>query len=99
MSNEEKTVFERGSGNVFEDLGFPDAKELLVKANIALAIQREINARGLRQVDAAKLMGISQPNVSNILRGRLDDYSIDRLIRLLNTLGLDVEMSIVPKMV
>ena len=89
--------FEVSSGNVFEDLGFDDAKELFIKSSIAIAIQREIKSRGLRQVDAARLMGITQPKVSNILRGRLDDFSIERLIRILNAFDLDVQMSIVAK--
>lgn len=89
--------FEVSSGNVFEDLGFDDAKELFIKSSIAIAIQREIKSRGLKQVDAARLMGITQPKVSNILRGRLDDFSIERLIRILHTFDLDVQMSIVAK--
>jgi len=86
-----------GSYNVFEDLELPDAKELFMKANLAVAIHREIKARGLKQVEAAKLMGIAQPDVSNILRGRLDEFSIERLIRLLDKLDLEVQMSIAPK--
>ena len=95
----ENNGIERGSGNVYEDLGFPDAKERFIKSSIAIAIHQEINSRGLRQKDAAMVMGIKQPDVSNILRGRLDDFSIERLIRLLNAFDLDVELSIVPKAV
>lgn len=83
--------------NVFEDLGLPDAKERLIKSTIATAIHAEIAARGLRQSDAARIMGIKQPDVSNILRGRFDHFSIDRMIRLLETLDLSVELSIVHK--
>lgn len=94
-----KAKFESGSGNVFEDLGLPDAKELFIKSSIAIAIHREIKARGLKQREAAALMGIPQPHVSHILHGRLDGFSIERLIRLLNTMELDFEFSIVPKAV
>lgn len=93
----EKSEFEIGSGNVFEDLGLPNAKELFIKSSIAIAIHREIQARGLKQREAAALMEIPQPHVSNIVRGRLDEFSIERLIRLLNKFDLDVQMSIVPK--
>jgi len=89
--------FEMGSGNVFEDLGLPDSKELFIKSSIAIAIHREIKSRGLKQVEAAQLMGIPQSNVSKILRGQLEKFTIDRLIRLMNRLDLDVEFSIVSK--
>lgn len=89
--------FETGTGNVFEDLSLPNAKELFIKSSIAIAIHQEIKTRGLKQKEAAALMEIPQPHVSNIVRGRLDDYSIERLIRLLNKFDLDVQMSIVPK--
>jgi len=92
MSNEQ--FIEVGSGNVWEDLGFPDAKERFIKSSIAIAIEQEIKARGLRQIEAAKLMDIKQPDVSNIINGRLKDFSIERLIRLLDKLGLDVKLSI-----
>lgn len=93
----DKTEFIIGSGNVFEDLGLADSKELFIKASIASAIGQAIDERGLKQTEAASLMGIPQSHVSNILRGRLDSFSIERLIRLLNTLDLDVEMSIIPR--
>jgi len=93
----EPSNFTIGSGNVFEDLALPDAKELLIKSSIAIAIHQEIKARGLKQKEAAVLMEVPQPHVSNIVRGRLDEYSIERLIRLLNKFDLDVQMSIVPK--
>lgn len=95
----QESQFEIGSGNVWEDLGFPDAKERFIKSSIAIAIHREIKARCLKQREAAALMGIPQPHVSNIIHGRLDGFSIERLIRLLNTLELDFEFSIVPRAV
>lgn len=84
----------RGSGNVFADLGFPDAEEHLAKAELALAIKRRIAAKSLTQAQAAKLMNETQPNVSAIVRGRLKAFSLERLMHHLQALGLDVEMTI-----
>lgn len=92
-------IVEPSCGNVYEDLGLPDAKELFIKSSIAIAIHREIKKRGLKQKEAAALMGIPQPHVSNILHGRLDGFSIERLIRLLEKFDLNFEFSIVPKAV
>jgi predicted XRE-type DNA-binding protein len=82
----------RGSGNVFADIGLPHPEEYLVKAQLAVAITRVIEARGLTQRQAAALMGVDQPKVSHVLRGRLADFSTDRLITFLTGLGRDVEI-------
>ena len=87
---------EESSGNVFADLGLMDPEERLAKADLAIAISREIEARGLTQGAAAELLGVAQPDVSNLMRGRLSGYSIERLTRLLNALGQDVEIRIRP---
>ena len=87
---------EESSGNVFADLGLPDAEERLAKADLALMIAREIRSRGLTQAEAAELLGVAQPDISNLMRGRLSGYSIERLTRLLNDLGQDVEIRIRP---
>jgi predicted XRE-type DNA-binding protein len=87
---------EESSGNVFADLGLMDSEERLAKADLAIAISREIEARGLTQGAAAELLGVAQPDVSNLMRGRLSGYSIERLTRLLNALGQDVEIRIRP---
>lgn len=84
----------KGSGNVFADLGHPDAEAHLLKAEMVTRIDEIIQARGLTQVKAARLLGISQPDVSRLLRGNFRDYSIERLLRLLQTLGHDVEIVI-----
>ena len=78
------------SGNVFADLGFAEPDTELVKADLVHAITTVIEQRGLTQVEAADLMGIKQPNVSLLLRGRTENYSVGRLITLLNRLGHDV---------
>jgi predicted XRE-type DNA-binding protein len=89
-----ETPVERGSGNVFADLGRPDAEAHLVKAELVTRIDRIIRQRRLTQARAAKLLGISQPDVSRLLKGNFRDYSVERLLRLLMALGRDVEIVI-----
>jgi predicted XRE-type DNA-binding protein len=84
----------KGSGNVFADLGLPNHDELLFKAQIASEIARSVRDAKLTQVEAGKLMGVDQAKVSALLRGRLNDFSIDRLIRFLTLLGRDIEFRI-----
>jgi predicted XRE-type DNA-binding protein len=91
---DEPTAFESGSGNVFADLGLPDPEEALAKAGLAQAIAETIERRGLTQDEAAKLMGLDQPKVSAIVRGRLSGFTQDRLTRCVLALGNDVEITI-----
>src|SRR5262245_1403839 len=81
---------EPGSGNVFADLGLPNADLALVKAELVQRIRDLLAERKLTQVKAAELLGLDQPKVSALLRGRVEGYSIDRLFRLLNALGQQV---------
>lgn len=90
----EKDKIERGSGNVFADLGRPDAEAHLLKAQLVTRIEKIIRQRKLKQVDAAALLGLSQPDVSRLLRGNFREYSVERLLRLLTALGRDVEIVI-----
>lgn len=85
------------SGNVFADLGFAEPEEELTKAQLASHIRQIIKRRRLTQVAAASLMGIDQPKVSALLNGRLANFSSDRLMRLLTTLGQDVEITVKAK--
>lgn len=85
---------ERSSGNVFADLGIPDADVHLLKAELVTRIDRIIRKRGLKQIEAAKLLGLSQPDVSRLLRGDFREYSMERLLRLLTSLGRDVDIVI-----
>ena len=85
---------EQGTGNVFADMGRPDAEAHLLKAELVTRIDRIIRQRGLKQVEAAKLLGLSQPDVSRLLRGSFREYSMERLLRLLTALGRDVEIVI-----
>ena len=88
---------ERSSGNVFEDIGLGQSDELLVKSEIAARIAVIILKRGLTQARAAEILGMDQPSVSDLVRGRLRGFSSDRLFRFLNALGQDVKIVIVPR--
>jgi predicted XRE-type DNA-binding protein len=82
------------SGNIFKDLGYPDAEEAQAKSKLAIEIYLIIKARKLTQREAAKIMKTEQPHVSDILRGKISYFTIDRLMRFLLTLGRDVEIKI-----
>jgi predicted XRE-type DNA-binding protein len=86
-----KSVTE-SSGNVFEDLKLANSKELLAKAELARQVYLIIKKRGLTQMAAAQLLGLKQPDVSLLMRGRLSRFSTDRLIQMLNVLDRDVEI-------
>jgi len=86
----------RGSGNVFADLEFPDAEEMLVKAELVRQIYEVIRKRRLTQIKAAEILGIDQPKVSALLRGKLAGFSLERLFHFLNALGRDVQIVVKP---
>jgi predicted XRE-type DNA-binding protein len=86
-----------GSSNVFADLGFAEPEEELTKAQLASHIRQIIKRRRLTQVAAASRMGIDQPKVSALLNGRLANFSSERLMRLLTTLGQDVDITVKAK--
>ncbi len=88
------TEIERGNGNMFADLGHPEPEAHLLKAELVTHIDGIIRHRKLKQVEAAKLLGLSQPDVSRLLRGDFRNYSVERLLRLLTALGRDVEIII-----
>lgn len=88
------TQVEASSGNVFADLGLPDPDESLAKAELARRICAILTERGLTQETAAAVLGVDQPKVSALLRGKLSGFSTDRLFRFLNALGQDVEIVI-----
>jgi predicted XRE-type DNA-binding protein len=91
-SKPEAQAFERSSGNVYADLGLDDADRMLVKAELAAAIGSIISARSLKQAEAAALLGLTQPKLSNLLRGQFHGMSERRLIDCLTRLGRDVEI-------
>src|SRR5207248_2146861 len=87
-----KITHRTGSNNVFADLGVPDAPDYLIKADLARKIVETIHRRELTQSRAAQLLGIDQPKVSALMRGLLTGFSIDRLLRFIVSLGLEVEI-------
>ncbi len=84
----------RGTGNVFADLGFPDAAERQAKLRLAYALNRLLDGRKLSQAEAAKLLGLSQPKVSALRNYKLAGFSVERLMNLLTALDQDVEIVI-----
>jgi predicted XRE-type DNA-binding protein len=85
-----------GSGNIFADLGSPDADTHFLKAQIVSEIYRLTSERKLTQAQAGKLMGITQPEVSRMFKGRFREYSIDRLMGFLTSFDRDVEIVVKP---
>src|SRR5215470_11128988 len=88
---------EAGSGNIFADLGLPDADTHFLKAQIVSEIYRLTNERKLTQAQAGKLMGISQPEVSRMFKGNFREYSIERLMGFLTGFDRDVEIVVRPR--
>jgi predicted XRE-type DNA-binding protein len=91
-----KRGYETGSRNVFKDLGVPNAEEHLVKAQLVVKIDTLMKERGLKQIEAADLFGIKQPDVSKMLRGDFRQFSVERLLRFLVALDQDVEIVVKP---
>ena len=94
MSN--KKGYETGSRNVFQDIGVPHAEEHLVKAQLVFKIDRIMKARRLKQVEAADLFGVRQPDVSKMLHGEFRQFSVERLLRFLVALDQDVQIVVKP---
>jgi predicted XRE-type DNA-binding protein len=86
------------SGNVFRDVGFPieEAEHLLVRADLLIQLQKAITSRGLNQGEAAKMLKVSQPRVSDLLRGRIDLFSTDMLIDMLARMRIRVRLVLRP---
>jgi predicted XRE-type DNA-binding protein len=91
-----KKGYETTSGNVFKDIGIPNAEEHLIKAQLVFKIDTIMKDRGLKQVEAANLFGIRQPDISKMLRGEFRQFSVERLLRFLVALDQDVEIVIKP---
>lgn len=85
-----------GNDNVFADLGLPNPDEALLKADLAIALTDIIRARDWNQRQAADVLGIDQPKVSALMRGAINGFSVERLLRLLSSAGYDTTVSLVP---
>lgn len=94
MTGKKLPAHEMGSGNVFADLGLPDAGEHYVKAQMVAEIFKIIEDRKLTQTKAGKMMGIDQPSVSRMLHGHFREYSVERLMQFLTVFDRDVEIVI-----
>ena len=92
MSRKDDTSIRRGTGNVFADLGFPDAETHLLKAELMSRVQDILEERRLTQTEAAKITGVSQPDLSRMLKGRFRDVSVERIMRMLTKLGCQVDI-------
>jgi len=88
--------YEKSSGNVFADIGLPDAADHLIKAKLVLKIDALMQERGLKQSEAAALLGVKQPDISKMLHGDFRQFSVERLMRFLVALGQDVEILVKP---
>jgi predicted XRE-type DNA-binding protein len=82
------------SGNVFADIGFPNPEQELLKARLTLQIYQVIKQRKLTQARAGEILGIKQPHVSGLMRGRSGNFSVERLMDFLTALGHDVEIRV-----
>jgi predicted XRE-type DNA-binding protein len=98
MRKRNKLMVTPSTGNVFRDLGFSaeESEHLLVRADLLVQLQKALTARGLTQVKAARLLHVTQPRVSDLLRGRLDLFSTDSLIDMLARLGVRVRLVLKP---
>jgi predicted XRE-type DNA-binding protein len=94
MSNKKRN--RTGSHNVFKDIGVPNAEEHFVRAQLVFKIDALLKARGLKQVEAAELFGVRQPDVSKMLRGEFRQFSVERLLRFLVALDQDVGIVVKP---
>ncbi len=91
-----KKGYETGSRNVFKNIGVPNAEEHFIKAQLVFKIDTIMKKRGLKQVEAANLFGVRQPDVSKVLRGDFRQFSVERLLHFLVALDQDVAIVVKP---
>lgn len=94
--SETEPEFVASCGNVFADLGLPNPDQELAKAQLALAIRRRIAALNLTQTAAAKRLGTDQAKISQLYNGKVGSFSLDRLLRFINALEMNVEITVQP---
>ncbi len=87
---------QRGSGNIFTDLGFEpeEAANLKLRSDLMIQLRKRLTLLGATQIQAADLLGVSQPRVSDLMRGRIDRFSVDMLIKLLGKAGAEVRVTV-----
>lgn len=91
------TTIRRGTKNVFADLGFPDSDAHLLKAQLMSRVQDTMQDRQLNQTQAARITGVSQPDLSRMLKGQFRDVSVERIMRILTRLGCEVDILVKPQ--
>ena len=98
MARKSAVKVTRSSGNVFRDVGFPAerAEHLLVRSDLLVQLQKAIASRGMKQSEAAIVLKVTQPRISDLLRGRVDLFSTDTLIDMLARLGIHVRLVLKP---
>lgn len=94
---EQPIEIEASSGNVFEDLGLPEATERMAKAELARVVRKIVKDRNWTQRRAAEALGIAPPDMSDLMRGKLTRFSQERLERFLNALDMDVHIQVAPR--
>jgi predicted XRE-type DNA-binding protein len=99
MAKKTGTKVTVSTGNVFRDLGFSpeESEHLLVRADLLIQVQKAIASKALKQAEAAKVLRVTQPRVSDLLRGRIDLFSTDALIDMLARLGMAVKLVVRPE--
>jgi len=97
MTKKKETAIRRGTANVFADLGYADAETHLLKAQLVSRVMDIIGGRELNQTAAAQIMGVSQPDVSRMLKGQFRDLSVERIMRMLTRLGCEVDIVVKPQ--
>ncbi|MEI6724219.1 MAG: helix-turn-helix transcriptional regulator [Betaproteobacteria bacterium] len=92
----EKLKMKRGSGNVFRDIGFPpeEAQNLLLRSDLMTRIERYVQASGLSQKDAAVRLGVTQPRLNDMLKGKIEKFSLDALVNMLGHAGMRVALTV-----
>ncbi len=92
----DRVEIEKSSGKVFEDLDLPDAEELFLKATLGFEVFQIIGKRKLTQAEAANVLGVKQPEISRLKKGKFNHYSVERLMTFLTRLNRDIEIRIIP---
>jgi len=89
-----KEKITRSSGNVFSDLGFPseEAEYLKIRSSLMIHLRKTIEAKGMKQAEAAKLLGVTQPRVSDLYKGKIHLFSIDTLVDMLGRAGVHIKL-------
>lgn len=92
----ERLKMERGSGNVFADIGFPpdEAQNLQLRSDLMTRIERFVKRSGMTQTEAAHALGLTQPRLNDLLRGKIDKFSLDALVNMLGHAGMRLELRV-----